>query len=192
MRAPASRDRLERFFETLGRSLRLPLRFYLVGGAAIVDLGLRPATLDIDYVARADNPEALRELERQLPRLKDDLDINVEPASPSDFMPVPEGAIERSTYVRSYGPVAVYHYDFPTLVLAKIARGAERDVADIELLLRTGAVTWTAVEAAWMEIRDREDGWLRHTPIQVERRMASMAQRLRASGLLGSDLGAGQ
>lgn len=127
-RAPAERSRIDRFLRELGRSLRAPVRLYLVGGSVLVDLGLRPATLDIDYVIRADDPRALDEFERQLPRLKDEIDINVVPASPADFMPVPAYALDRSPYVRSYGPVAVYHYHYPTQVLAKIARGAERDL----------------------------------------------------------------
>ena len=48
-----------------------------------IDLGLRQATLDIDYVARADDAAALSELERRLPRLKDELDVNVERADAS-------------------------------------------------------------------------------------------------------------
>ena len=104
MRAPADREHLERLLQTLGRSIHRPVRFYLVGGSVLVDLGLREATLDVDYVAQADDPSALADLERLLPRLKDELNVNLEPASPSDFMPVPSGVIERSPYVRSYGP----------------------------------------------------------------------------------------
>ena len=49
-------------------------------------------------------------------------------------------------------------------VLAKIARSAERDLADVELLLRAGVATWRAVEAAWAEVRARDTGWLRQPP----------------------------
>jgi hypothetical protein len=160
---------------------------YLVGGSTLVDLGLRDATLDVDYVAQADDQSALSDLERRLPRLKDELDVNVEPASPSDFMPVPAGALARSHYVRSYGPLAVYHYDYPSQILAKVARSAERDLNDIELLLRARVVSWDAVEAAWTEVRVSDTGWLRHTPLEVERRMDQVRNRLRDAGLLGMD-----
>ena len=126
MRAPADRARLERFLQALGQTMRRPLRLYLVGGAVLIDLDLRQATLDVDFVARADDPEALADFERALPRLKEQLDLNVEPASPEDFMPVPAGALEFSPFIRTYGKVAVYYYHLPSLVLAKVARSAER------------------------------------------------------------------
>ena len=184
MRAPADRQRIDRFFAALSQRLRLPLRLYLVGGSVLVDLGLRPATLDIDYVAAADDPRALADLERQLPKLKDEIDVNVEPAGPADFMPVPRRALDESRYVRSCGPVSVYHYHYPTLILAKVARAAERDLGDVELLIREGVTDWAAVERAWAEVRASETGWLRHTPSEVERLMEAIRRRLRAAGLI--------
>lgn len=182
MRAPADRDRLDAFLQALARTVRSPLRFYLVGGSVLVDLGLRSATLDVDYVARADDPRALSDFERELPVLKEQLDINVEPASPTDFMPVAANPLDHSRYMRSYGLIAVYHY--ASLALAKVARTAERDLEDVELLVRTGVVSWEAVELAWAEARAQETGWLRHTPAQVGERMAAMRRRLRERGLL--------
>jgi hypothetical protein len=187
MRAPTDRARLERVLQDLGRSVHHPVRFYLVGGAVMVVLGLREATVDIDFVAAADKPQGLAELERRLPRAKDELDVNLEPASPADFMPVPNGALSRSPYVRSYGPLAVYHYDYPSLVLAKIARSTERDLTDVELLLRAGIVAWVSVEAGWNEVRDREAGWLRQTPREVETRLERVRQRLRDAGLIPAE-----
>jgi hypothetical protein len=184
MRAPTDRDRLDAFLRALARTVRSPLRFYLVGGSVLVDLGLRTATLDVDYVARADDPRALSDFERQLPVLKEQLDINVEPASPTDFMPVAANALDRSRYIRSYGRVAVYHYHYASLALAKVARAAERDLGDVELLMRTGVVSWEDVERAWADARSQETGWLRHTPAQVEERMVAMRRRLQETGLL--------
>ena len=183
MRAPADRERLDAFLRALGASGRSPIRLYLVGGAVMVDLGLRQATLDVDYVARGE-ASALRELERALPKLKDELDINVEPASPADFMPIPDGVLDQSAYVRSYGQLAVYHYHYPSLTLAKIARGAERDLVDVELLVRHGIVSWPEVEQMWERIRGIETGWLRQTPLEVDRRLQVMRNRLRDAGLI--------
>ncbi len=187
MRAPADRARLERFLQGLGRTLRRPIRLYLVGGAVLVDLNLRYATLDVDFVARAEDPEALADFERCIPRLKEELNVNVEPASPEDFMPVPRAALDQSPFVRMYGNVAVdyYHlYHLPSLVLAKAARSAERDLDDIERLVRARLVPWQAVEDAWSEVRTRDTGWLRHTPAEVEGRLEMLRRRLASAGLL--------
>lgn len=177
MRGHADRSRIERFLRALGQRMRRPIRLYLVGGALVVDRGLRGATLDIDFVVDADDPHAIDEFEHLVPILKDELQVNAEPASPGDFIPVPADVLTRSPYVRSYGRVAVYHYDPPTTVISKIARGAERDLADVELLIAAGVTTWAEVESRWREIKASPRGWLRHSPADVERRMHALRAR---------------
>lgn len=180
MRAPTDRARLARFLVALGTAIRRPIRLYLVGGSVMVDLGLREATLDIGYVAHADDPDTLDELYRVLPSLKESLKVNVEWASPAVFLPIPaEAALGRAQYVRQYGPVAVYHYDYASLALAKIARAAERDLADVETLVREKLVAWADVERLWAEVRERPWGRLPSSPAQVERHMELTRRRLR-------------
>jgi hypothetical protein len=99
-------------------------------------------------------------------------------------MPVSSAVLDRARFVRSYGLLSVYHYDYPTLVLAKIVRATERDLADVEILVREGIVSWVDVEPRWDEVRTRETVWLRHTPPEVERRLAVARSHLRAAGLL--------
>jgi hypothetical protein len=178
MRQRTDRDRLDRFLTELGRRLRRPVRFYLVGGAVVVSLGLRGSTLDIDYVADADDQAALDELERAIRTLKIALDVNVEPASPADFLPVPPWVLARSRFVATYGRLAVYRYHLPTQVIAKAARGFELDLADVELLVRSGQVAWEDVEATWRELRASPTGWSRYEPDDIEARLAALRRRL--------------
>ena len=146
----------------------------------MIDLGFRSATLDIDYNADADDPVALEELERAIRALKIELDVNVEPASPGDFLPVSPSVHARSRYVGRFGPVRVYYYHLPSLVIAKAARAYEQDLDDAEQLVRSGEVTWAEVEEAWIEMRTRPTGWLRYEPEDVERRLAVLQRRLQA------------
>jgi hypothetical protein len=157
------------------------VRLYLVGGSVLIDLGLRGTTLDVDYVADADDPAALADLEQLIRSLKNELDINVEPASPADFLPIPRSILERSRYVGRHGNLDVYYYHLPSLVISKAARGLEQDVADAERLLRAGEVAWTDVEATWEEIRTSPTGWLRYEPDEIGRRLDALRQRLVAS-----------
>jgi hypothetical protein len=73
--------------------------------------------------------------------------------------------------------VSVYYYDLPSLVISKVARGAERDLDDVEHLVRFGVVARDDVEATWQEVRASPRGWLRHDPAVIERRPAAMRQR---------------
>jgi hypothetical protein len=104
----------------------------LVRGAIAVDLGLGSSTLDIDYVVQADDPAAIDEFEQLMPTLKNELRVNSELASPADFLTVPPNVLERARFVRTYGNVSLYYYDLPSTVISKIARGAERDLTDVE------------------------------------------------------------
>ena len=180
MRPRADQRRLRRFLDALGRRLRKPVRLYLVGGIVLIDLGLRGTTLDIDYVADADDPDALGDLEQAVRALKEELDVNVEPASPADFLPIPRSVLGRSRYVGRYGRVDVYYYHLPSVVIAKAARGFEQDLADVERLVRAGEVTWSDVEATWAEVRTSPTGWLRYEPADVEQRLNVLKQRLEA------------
>jgi hypothetical protein len=144
----------------------------------MIDLGLRSATLDIDYAADADDPAALADLEHAIRLLKNELDVNVEPASPADFLPVPSSALARSRFVGRYGSLSVYYYHLASLVIAKVARSFEQDLDDAEQLVRTGEVTWHEITDTWAEMRERPTGWLRYEPDDVERRLDILRRRL--------------
>ncbi len=67
----------------LGRVSGDPATVYLVGGATAVLQGWRSTTLDIDLLIE---PEA-EEILRAIPALKERLNLNIELASPLDFLP---------------------------------------------------------------------------------------------------------
>lgn len=148
----------------------------------MIDLGLRAATLDIDYDAEADDPSTLAELEQAIRALKIELDVNVEPASPADFLPVSPSVHAQSRYVGRFGSVSVYYYHLPSLVIAKAARAYEQDLDDAEQLIRTGEVTWTEIDQAWTEMRERPTGWLHYEPDDVQRRLDVLRGRFKDGG----------
>jgi hypothetical protein len=80
MRELADSTRIERFMRELGRAPRSTGRVYIAGGATAVLHGWRKTTVDVDIKLIPDRDEILREI----PRLKQELDLNVELAAPSD------------------------------------------------------------------------------------------------------------
>ena len=136
MRRLADTQRIERFLAELGRSARRPARLYLVGGATAVLRGWRETTIDVDLKLAPESDELLREL----PRLKDELEINVELASPDQFIPEVPGWQERSLFVSRYGELDVYHLDPYSQALAKVERGHVKDLADVRAMLGEGLV----------------------------------------------------
>lgn len=111
-------------------------RVYLVGGSTAVIEGWRDSTVDVDMrIEPADD-----ELLRHLPRAKERLDVNIELASPADFLPELPGWRERSPFLFREGQVEVFHYDLYSQALAKLERGFAHDLADVDSMVRTGAV----------------------------------------------------
>jgi uncharacterized nucleotidyltransferase DUF6036 len=136
MRESLTADSLHSFIRALADAATTPSRIYLVGGATAVLLGWRTATIDLDLKLIPETDELLR----CLPRLKEQLNINIELASPDDFIPALPGWPERSQFIQQQGRLAFYHYDFYAQALAKIERRHERDVRDLERFFSTRLV----------------------------------------------------
>ena len=104
--------------------------------------------MDIDLVIRPDSDAMLR----AIPALKERLHVNVELASPDQFIPVPPGWEQRSPVVRRIGQVTFRHYDFTAQALAKIERGHSRDLADVAAMLSRGLIAVAEVRAQFAQM----------------------------------------
>jgi hypothetical protein len=136
MRPPVDTERIRAFARELGPEARRDTKLYLTGGATAVLCGWRAATLDIDVRFE---PEA-DELLLTIVRLKEQLGVNVELASPPDFIPELPGWRERSPFVFREGRIDVHHFDFYSQALSKIERGFAQDLEDVDSMLREDLV----------------------------------------------------
>jgi hypothetical protein len=136
MRPPVDGSRIRALAVELGRVALHPVRVYLTGGSTAVLEGWRQTTVDVDLRFE---PEA-DELLRALPALKESLGVNVELASPPDFIPELPGWRERSPHVFREGRVDVHHFDPYSQVLSKIERGFEQDLSDVHTMIESGLV----------------------------------------------------
>ena len=148
MREPVDADRVQRFMAAVGAAARADGICYLVGGATAVVLGWRATTIDVDIELDPEQEEVLR----ALPRLKDELRINVELASPRQFIPLPAGWRERSPSVARHGRLTFKHFDLLSQALAKLERGHSQDLADVRTMLDRALVHAERLRAAFDEI----------------------------------------
>src|ERR1035438_4952991 len=118
MRAETDLAKLKSFMIALGQQVRGGGRIYFTGGATAVLHGWRPMTIDIDLKP---DPEPLGLFEA-LATLKDQLDINVELASPDQFIPAIPGWRERSLFIARHGWLEFFHYDPCGQALSKLER----------------------------------------------------------------------
>ena len=131
MRPPVTLDTLREVRRVLGRAARSPGRIYIAGGATALELGVRASTLDID-LSMAPEPEGVFQA---IADAKRRLSVNIELASPADFVPALPGWEERSIFIERVGEVDFFHFDPYTQALSKLARGLGKDIADVEALV---------------------------------------------------------
>lgn len=143
MRRLATADRIRAFLARLGGAAREPATAYLTGGSTAVLLGWRDSTIDIDLKLVPDSVTLLR----AIPRLKEELQVNVELASPDLFIPVPRHWEDRSPWETTEGMLTVRHFDLTAQAVAKLERGHGRDLDDVRAMLDRGLVRREALLA---------------------------------------------
>ncbi len=136
MRALVDIVRLESFMRGLGASARERGRIYLTGGASAMLIGWRQSTIDVDIKMVPEQDSVFRALSE----LKESLQINIELASPGDFIPEVPGWQERSLFIATEVNLSFFHYDFYSQCLSKIERGHARDVEDVRQMMDRGLV----------------------------------------------------
>ncbi len=93
--------------------------------------GTMNGTINIEVVLdTTDQDEMLSAIQRVL----DQMQIGVELASPADLIPLPTQWTTQSRYVGRSGSVDVFYFDFYSLALSKVARGADRDLMGYQAL----------------------------------------------------------
>jgi hypothetical protein len=127
MRRPVDAARVREFLRALGAEAREETHLYLTGGTTAVLFGWRTTTVDLDIKMVPERDS----LYRAIPALKEKLEVNVEIASPSDFIPELPGWQERSRFIVREGKIDAFHYDFYAQALSKIQRGHAKDIDDL-------------------------------------------------------------
>jgi uncharacterized nucleotidyltransferase DUF6036 len=136
MRRLADAERIRAFMDAVGRAAKREIRLYFTGGATAVLSGWRSSTIDVDILMIPEDDQVFR----SLPELKESLELNIELASPADFIPEVPGWQDRSPAIERRGRVAYHHYDFYAQALAKIERGHAQDEADVQEMIGRRAI----------------------------------------------------
>jgi hypothetical protein len=136
MREIADIDRIRRFMRAFGAAAEIPTRVFFAGGATAVLMGWRASTIDVDIKVEPDSDA----LFRAIPQIKEALQLNVELASPADFIPVRAGWQDRSPFIAQEGRASFHHFDLYAQALAKVERGHQQDVEDVHEMLSRGLI----------------------------------------------------
>ncbi|MGH2496618.1 MAG: DUF6036 family nucleotidyltransferase [Ktedonobacteraceae bacterium] len=150
MRQGVDKAAIESFLQQLGKTFRKPARLYIVGGAALVHMGVRSGfTQDIDVqVSGASEGDLIVAIQRMIECMQ----VNVEFASPVDFIPLPKQWESHARFVGRYGTIDVFYFDFYSIALSKMERGNSRDIADVQLLVQQGIIALDELDNASQEV----------------------------------------
>lgn len=132
MRENSNKIRIEKFIDEVGLFVKKPVNVYFTGGATAVMLGIRESTIDIDIKF---DPDEIQMYEA-IKYLKEKLNMNIELASPSDFIPALPSWKERSIFIVQKGSVRFFHYDLYSQVIAKVQRRWKQDLSDVAGFMR--------------------------------------------------------
>jgi hypothetical protein len=116
--------------QALGREAQGSGCIYFTGGASALLIGWRGSTVDVDIRLDPEPPGIFQ----AITKLKQDLNINIELASPQDFLPPLPGWRDRSVFIGRQGQISFYHYDFIAQALSKLSRGFDRDLKDVQAM----------------------------------------------------------
>lgn len=161
MRAEADKTKIQNFMAAVGARARGPGCIYLTGGATAVLYDWRAMTIDVD-IKPDPEPAGLFEA---IAAIKNELDLNVELASPDQFIPALPGWRERSLFIAQYGAVQFFHYDPYGQTLAKLQRGHDRDVRDVQAMLKAGLIR---ADRLWEMFRQIEPQLIRYPALDPE------------------------
>ena len=151
MRPPVQRQKLEALMAAMGHRVKSAGRIYLTGGATALMHGWRPMTVDVDLKA---DPEPAGFFEA-IALLKDELAVNIELASPSDFIPELPNWRDRSLFIARHGLIDFYHYDPYSQALSKLERGHSRDLTDVNNMLQSGLIRRDLLFQQFLRIEPR-------------------------------------
>jgi hypothetical protein len=136
LRGEADAERIRSLARELGRAVAPGTRMYLTGGATAVLEGWRDSTVDIDVRFEPDSDAALSRIKD----LKEELSVNVELASPLDFLPPLDGWQDRSRFRFREGNLEVFDFDPYSQALSKLQRGFDLDLKDVQSMVGSGQV----------------------------------------------------
>jgi hypothetical protein len=148
--------------------VRGPGRIYLTDGATAILHGWREMTIDVDLKP---DPEPAGLFEA-IAALKDELDINVELASPDQFIPPLPGWRERSLFIARHGQLEFFHYDPYAQALSKLQRRHDRDLRDVQSSLRAGLIQTATLRDLFASIQPQLIRYPAIDPASFERAVA--------------------
>jgi hypothetical protein len=136
--------------KTIGKMVKKRATFYLTGGATAIFYGFREGTIDIDIAGD------MNEIFSYIPHLKESMQINIEWAKPTDFVPPLHGEHQRHLSIGTFGKAIFMHFDPYSQAFSKIVRGHQTDMIDTKALIASRFVDATVLLQLVKQLSDHD------------------------------------
>ncbi|MEP7357243.1 MAG: DUF6036 family nucleotidyltransferase, partial [Anaerolineales bacterium] len=111
------------------------------------------------------------------------LNVNIEEASPGDFIPLPAGYADRHEFIGRFGQLDVFHFDLYSVALSKVGRGREQDYEDVLSLLSQRRISWKKLKGYFEEILPTiATKSLKRDPVQFETHFKALETKWTVAG----------
>ena len=137
MRKSTDKASLLSLMEYLGQRVEGSGRVYLIGGMSVLLLGWRDYTIDVGLALHPEPPGIFDVIKLA----KEEFGVNIEVAAPDQFIPALPDWELRSPFIRRFGKIDYFHYDFYSQALSKLSRAHGNDLADVRAMHRQGLIT---------------------------------------------------
>ena len=174
MRSNINPEKIEQLMSVLGQEARGSGSVYFTGGASALLIGWRSSTVDIDIRLDPEPPGIFQ----AIAKIKRKLNINIELASPQDFLPPLPGWRDRSVFIGKKGQISFYHYDFTAQALAKLSRGYDRDVNDVLAMYEQNLFSLNNLSDSFEAIEPELIRFPSLNPNALRRKVESFIERL--------------
>lgn len=161
----------------LGREARGSGCIFFTGGASALLVGWRSSTVDVDIRLDPEPPGIFQ----AIAKLKQELNVNIELASPQDFLPPLPGWRDRSVFIGKRGQVLFYHYDFTAQALSKLSRGFDRDMNDVQAMYEQQLFSLEVLRSSFEAIAPELIRFPSLNPDTLRSRVESFIERLESS-----------
>lgn len=151
---PITVDQILLFLETAGKRLPVPATILVYGGCALLLMGRRRTTVDLDYALESPVADQCRPV---ISAVAAELGLDVEENAPAGFMPLPEGAEARHRLIGRYSLLTAYVLDPYSMAVMKVDRAFPSDIEDVQFLLKNGHVKLGLLERSIEEVLQRYD-----------------------------------
>jgi hypothetical protein len=167
---PVTIDQILLFLETAGKRLPVPATILVYGGSALLLIGGRRNTVDLDYALESPVAEQCRPI---ISAAAAELGLEIEENVPSGFMPLPGGAEARHRLIGRYNLLTAYVLDPYSMAVMKVDRAFPSDIEDVQFLLKNGHVKLGLLERSIEEVSQRYD-----EPMKLRRNWEALKRSL--------------